>query len=94
VTIGPNVRQAREARGLSQRQLAHLAGVDRATLANVEADRFGTTVRVAEDLARALGTTVGALLGEAPSNLAAPRGSPAVPWDLIRAEVGVLRRAS
>ena len=55
---GVRLRLARLASGLSQEQLATLAGVSRQAVAGIEAGRFDPSLRVALDLARALGRSV------------------------------------
>ena len=52
--FGDRTKQAREAAGLSQAQLADMAGVTQSAIANLEADRSGmscaTLVKVADAL--------------------------------------------
>jgi molybdate-binding protein/DNA-binding XRE family transcriptional regulator len=57
------LRLARQARGLSQRQLAGMAGVSRQALSAVEAGHSDPSLRVALSLARALGMTVEEVFG-------------------------------
>jgi transcriptional regulator with XRE-family HTH domain len=52
------LRQWRERRGYSVRQLAELAGVGFVTVSRIENDRMSPTVAMLEKLARALGITV------------------------------------
>ena len=60
--LGDRVRSLRLARGLTQVQLAELAGVSRQLVGAVEADRHLPRVDAAVGLARALDTTVEELL--------------------------------
>jgi transcriptional regulator with XRE-family HTH domain len=61
-TVAANVRQAREAAGLSQEQLALEAEVDRTYVSQVERAKRNITVVVLARLARALKTTPAALV--------------------------------
>jgi putative molybdopterin biosynthesis protein len=67
---GTRLRLARQARGLSQQQLAGVAGVTRQAVSAVEAGHSDPSLRVALGLARALGMTIEELFG---------RGEPADP---------------
>jgi putative molybdopterin biosynthesis protein len=60
---GIKLRLARQARGLSQQQLAGMAGVSRQALSAVEAGHSDPSLRVALSLARALGLTVEEVFG-------------------------------
>jgi putative molybdopterin biosynthesis protein len=79
---GVRLRLARQARGLSQQQLAGMAGVSRQALSAVEAGHSDPSLRVALALAEALGMTVEELFGPAPPALpvvaraVAPLGAP------------------
>ena len=57
------LRLARQARGLSQQQLAGVAGVTRQAVSAVESGHSDPSLRVALGLARALGVTVEELFG-------------------------------
>jgi DNA-binding XRE family transcriptional regulator len=57
------LRLARQARGLSQQQLAGVAGVTRQAVSAVESGHSDPSLRVALGLARALGMTVEELFG-------------------------------
>jgi putative molybdopterin biosynthesis protein len=57
------LRLARQARGLSQQQLARVAGVTRQAVSAVESGHSDPSLRVALSLARALGMTVEDLFG-------------------------------
>jgi putative molybdopterin biosynthesis protein len=74
-TPGTRLRLARQARGLSQQQLAGVAGVTRQAVSAVEAGHSDPSLRVALGLARALGMTIEELFG---------RGDPADP---VRAQL-------
>jgi molybdate-binding protein/DNA-binding XRE family transcriptional regulator len=60
---GARLRLARQARGLSQQQLAGVAGVTRQAVSAVESGHSDPSLRVALALAGALGMTVEALFG-------------------------------
>lgn len=63
--VGLNVRQAREARGWSQEELADRSGLHRTYVSGVERGVRNPTVTVLEKLAVALGLAPGRLLDEA-----------------------------
>jgi putative molybdopterin biosynthesis protein len=67
---GARLRQARQARGFSQQQLAGMAGVSRQAVSAVESGISDPSLRVALALARALGLTVEELFG--PGNVVPP----------------------
>src|ERR1700759_1667505 len=67
---GANLRHARQARGLSQQQLAAMAGVSRQAVSAVESGHSDPSLRVALALAQALGLAVEELFG--PGDPAAP----------------------
>jgi molybdate-binding protein/DNA-binding XRE family transcriptional regulator len=73
----PNrVRQHRTAKGWSQTELAHRAGISRAAVSAIEIDRLVPSVAAALALAEALGCTVEALFGsETPAS-----GEPEWAW--------------
>ncbi len=60
--VGWNLRQAREAQGLSQEQLAHLAGLATRHLQKIEAGQVNVTLRTLARLGSALGVEPGRLL--------------------------------
>lgn len=66
--LARNVRQLREARGLTQQQMAKLAGLPRATWAHLETDEANPTLGVLHRVARALQVTIEELV-------AAPRAA-------------------
>src|SRR5215510_7139555 len=78
---GALLRLARQARGFSQQQLAHMAGVSRQAVSSVEAGHSDPSLRVALALARALGMTVEELFGpgEAPPPVTARPVAPLGP---------------
>jgi XRE family transcriptional regulator, regulator of sulfur utilization len=61
--LAANVRQLREARGLSQQQMAQLAGLPRPTWANIESGEANPTLSVLNRVANALGATLEELVG-------------------------------
>lgn len=66
--LGARIRQLRQGRGLTQAQLADLAGVSRQLVGAVEAGRHLPRVDAAVGLAQALATSVEELLGADPGD--------------------------
>jgi putative molybdopterin biosynthesis protein len=60
---GAGLRLARQARGLSQQQLAMMAGVSRQAISRIESGASDPSLRVAFTLASALGMTIEELFG-------------------------------
>lgn len=58
------LRRLRLERGLSQEQLAHLAGLDRTYVSSCEAGRRNATIRTVARLAAALQVDAGALVSD------------------------------
>ena len=54
--------EIRKSRGLSQYALAELSGVSRGTIARIESGAYNPTLQTLEQLAAALGVTVGELV--------------------------------
>lgn len=65
--IGLNVRQRRQAMGLSLEALAEKSGVSAAMLSEIERAVKNPTVKLAYQVARALGCTLTELIGEEPA---------------------------
>ena len=61
-TFARNLRHAREAKGLSQRELARLAGVSQKYIWQIEVDAANVTLDRVTEMARHLGMTELALL--------------------------------
>ena len=61
--LSENLRQLRETRGLSQQQLAKLAGVPRPTWASLESGSANPTLSVLVKVAGALGVSIEELIG-------------------------------
>lgn len=59
-----NIKALREAKGMTQVQLAEAAGIHRVTIARYETTDIGMTVDSAQRIANALGCTVDELLGK------------------------------
>src|SRR5579863_857080 len=64
---GDSLRRVREARGLTQLDLARRAGISRQALGAIEAATYQPGVTVALALARELGATVESLFGGEPT---------------------------
>lgn len=62
--LGMRIIKAREAAGITQLELARRSGVSRPMLSYWESGKFGMHLDRAVTIARALGVTVGWLLGE------------------------------
>lgn len=62
VAVGENIKRAREAKGLSQRELALELGISRVNVSAWERGAYTPRFKNLEPLARILGTTVGALV--------------------------------
>lgn len=65
--IGPNIRRRRQSLGMSIDALAKASGVSGAMVSEVERGMKNPTVKLAYQLARALGCTLTDLLGEPPA---------------------------
>lgn len=61
--LGAKVKRLREAKGLSQEELAFQADMHRTYVSGIERGKRNPTVTVLERLARPLGVTAGELLG-------------------------------
>lgn len=64
-TFGKRVRECRDAKGLSQQELAKLMTTSYTVIGKYERDEMTPSIEVAKKLAKLLDTTVGYLLGEA-----------------------------
>lgn len=64
MTFGKKLREAREAKNLSQQDLAKLLGSVHTVIGRYERDEMKPSIDVVKRLAEELGTTVGYLLGE------------------------------
>jgi transcriptional regulator with XRE-family HTH domain len=53
-TFARNLRLARQAKGVSQAELAHRAGLDRTYVSSLEREVYSPTIDVVERLAKAL----------------------------------------
>jgi transcriptional regulator with XRE-family HTH domain len=73
--VAANVREARKSAGLSQEELALEAELDRTYISQVERGKRNVTVVVLARLARAMRTTVSALVSEGGESPAKPLGS-------------------
>lgn len=64
--LARNLRTYRQARGLSQEELAHRADIDRTYISSIERCQYAASIDVLERLARELGVRPSALLEETP----------------------------
>jgi transcriptional regulator with XRE-family HTH domain len=64
VSFGKRLRERREAKGLSQQQLAKLMDTSYTVIGKYERDEMKPSIEVAIKLAKLVDTTVGYLLGE------------------------------
>lgn len=60
--LATNLRRWREARGLSQEELAHRAGIDRTYISSLERCRYAAGIDVVDRLATVLGVEASELL--------------------------------
>jgi transcriptional regulator with XRE-family HTH domain len=60
--LAKNVRQYRQAAGLSQEELAHRAEIDRTYISSIERSVYAATIDVVDRLAKALGVEASDLL--------------------------------
>src|SRR5688572_16935988 len=60
--LGRNIRQLRDARGLTQQQMAKLSGMPRATWANLESGAANPTLGVLQKVAAALQVSIEELI--------------------------------
>ncbi len=60
----PKLREIREAQGMSQRRLAGLAGITQAALFRLETGETDPRLSTLRQIAKALGVTVGEIIGE------------------------------
>lgn len=60
--IGERLRELREQKGLNQKQLAQVAGLDDALISHLERNRRGVTMDHARKLAQVFGITIDELL--------------------------------
>lgn len=65
MAFGRAVRQARENAGLSQEELAHLAGIDRSYMSSIERGGQNVGMISAARIAQALGMSLAELMLEA-----------------------------
>jgi transcriptional regulator with XRE-family HTH domain len=94
VTLGKRIEAKRLALGLSQNQLAKRAGLNHPTLHKIEAgQRTNPSITTVMKIARALGTSVEALVSGEPAESAAAKGRrsrKAAPLDLAEGGYAVL----
>lgn len=62
-----NLRKLRQARGLSQEELAHQAGIDRTYISSLERSIYAAGIDVVDRLAHVLGVEAADLLKRPPS---------------------------
>ena len=71
-----NVRRLRQARRLSQEELAHRADIDRTYISSIERCRYSAGVDVVDRMARVLGVEAADLLKRPPPETKKGRSSP------------------
>lgn len=64
MTIGQNIRKLREAKGMTQEDLAQVLGVTHGAISLWESDKRSMNVKQAVKIAAALGVTLTELVGE------------------------------
>ncbi len=64
IPFGQRLKELRLERGLSQEELAHLAGLDRTYVSQAEQGRRNTTLITMQKIAAALGITIVELVSE------------------------------
>lgn len=64
ISFGKKIRECREAKGLSQSELARQLGTNHSIIGKYERDEVKPTIDVVKKIASILETTVGYLLGE------------------------------
>lgn len=64
-TLALNLRKLRHARGLSQEELAHQAGIDRTYVSSLERSVYAAGIDVVDRIARVLGVEAADLLKRA-----------------------------
>jgi transcriptional regulator with XRE-family HTH domain len=64
ISLGKKIRECREAKGLSQSELARQLGTNHSIIGKYERDEVKPTIDVVKKIANILETTVGYLLGE------------------------------
>lgn len=70
-----NLKRYRRARGLSQEELAHQAGLDRTYISSLERRVYGASIDVVDRLAQILGVEAAELLVR-PKSASTDEGSP------------------
>lgn len=63
-SFGKKLRECREAKGLSQRELAKLLNTSYSVIGKYERDEMLPSIKAAQSIAKLVDTTVGYLLGE------------------------------
>jgi len=63
-TFGKKLRECREAKGLSQKELAKLLNTSYSVIGKYERDEMLPSIKAAQSIAKLIDTTVGYLLGE------------------------------
>ena len=61
MTVGENIRKLRKERGLTQKQLGELCGINEANIRKYEADKQNAKIETIEKIAQALGVPIRAI---------------------------------
>ena len=78
------LKSARIAKGLSQKELAKLAGTDQTVISRLEGGTRGGSTETLTDIARALGTTLSDLVGDADREKVKEYGSKHPAYKIIK----------
>lgn len=70
-----NLRALRRAKGLSQEELAHQAGIDRTYISALERSVYGASIDVVDRLAAVLGVEASEMLKRSSGDLEGPKST-------------------
>ena len=63
-TVGENIKKYREAKNMTQEELAQMLGVTSSNISQIESGDRGLNIKKADNLAQALGVSLNELLKE------------------------------
>lgn len=58
ITIGLQIAEARQKKGLTQKDLAELAGVDQANISKIEKGKYNVSIDILSRVCNAMGSTI------------------------------------